>query len=141
MKRQDPVRHQPTHGDLVVNEPVNGLVRELCSGIARAGLEEVQLTGRVWGRMHHGSLAKLKQDVVNAQLAVQLRIQLHRDNSLRNGVATHATIICADRPPARGPRRLGARDGLSPGRSAARRTGFRRRRPTGGGVPGRQAPS
>lgn len=59
----------------------------------------MQLTGRVWGRMHHGSLAELEQDVVNAQLAVQLRIQLHRDNSLRNGVATHATIICADRPP------------------------------------------
>ncbi|SDL28464.1 hypothetical protein SAMN04487916_107172 [Arthrobacter sp. ov407] len=62
------------------------------------GLEEVQLTGCVRGRMHHGSLAELEQDVVNAQLAVQLRIQLHRDNSLRNGVATHSTIICADRP-------------------------------------------
>ena len=24
-----------------------------------AGLEEVQLTARVWGRMHHGSLAEL----------------------------------------------------------------------------------
>ena len=62
-----------------------------------ADLEEVQLTSRVRGRMHHGSLAEFEQDVVNAQLAVQLRIQLHRDNSLRNGVATHATIICADR--------------------------------------------
>ncbi|SDK95575.1 hypothetical protein SAMN04487913_104227 [Arthrobacter sp. ok362] len=63
-----------------------------------AGLEEVQLTGRVRGWVYHGSLAEFEQDVVNAQLAVQLRIQLHRDNSLRNGVATHATIICADRP-------------------------------------------
>ncbi len=119
-KRQDPIRHQPTHGALIVNEPVNDLERERV-----AGLEEVQFAGRVWGRMHHRSLAEFEQDVVNAQLAVQLRIQLHRDNSLRNGVATHATIICADRPRARGPRRL--EPGTGPARSAApsRSIGFR----------------
>ena len=70
-----------------------------------AGLEEVQLTCRVRLRMHHGRLAEFEQDVVDAQLAGQLRIQLHRDHSLRNGVATHAKIICADRRCARGPRR------------------------------------
>jgi len=48
--------------------------------------------------MHDGSLTQLEQDVINAQLAIQLRVRLHRDNSLRDGVATHPTIICADRP-------------------------------------------
>ena len=31
-----------------------------------AALEEVQLAGRIRGRMHHGSLAEFKQDVVDA---------------------------------------------------------------------------
>ena len=65
-------------------------------GPGAAVLKEVQLTGGVRRGMHHRGLAELEQDVVNAQLAVKLRIQPRRDNSLRNGVATHATIICAD---------------------------------------------
>jgi hypothetical protein len=68
------------------------------AGPEAAGLKEVQLTGRIRRGVYHGSLAQFEQDVVNAQLAVQLRIQLHRDTCLRNGVATHGTIICAESP-------------------------------------------
>lgn len=79
--------------------PVNGLWEpDRDGGPISGALEEVQLTGCIRRGVHHGSLAEFEQDVVDAQLAVQLRIQLHRDNSLRNGVATHASIICADRP-------------------------------------------
>ena len=82
-------------------------------GLEAADLKEVQLTGRIRRGVNHGSLAQFEQDVVNAQLAIQLRIQLHRDTCLRNGVATHATIICADSPCAGGPRRPGS--GTGPG--------------------------
>src|SRR6188472_4453095 len=80
-----------------------------------AGLKEVQLTRRIRRGVHHGSLAKFEQDVVNTQLAVQLRIQLHRNTSLRNGVATHATIICADSPWAGGATPTGITDRGPPG--------------------------
>lgn len=84
--------------------------------------------------MDDRSLTEFEKDVIDAQLAVQLRVQLRRDcsvqeisfravgaqnivaqnisvrdSSLRDGIGTHATIICAGRPWAMRPRRPGLR--------------------------------
>ena len=81
--------------------------------------------------MDDRSLTEFEQDVIDAQLAVQLGIQAHRfssarqssasqssarDSSLRDSIGTHATMICLGRTQGSRPRRPGPRTSASAGR-------------------------